>query len=64
MLGVGILCDLAGDDIYQSRWGSQGAAFHGIGILHDRSGADTYLAEIYSQAFGYVRGFGALVGHS
>ncbi|MBC8145886.1 MAG: PDZ domain-containing protein [bacterium] len=61
VLGVGILSDLAGDDIYKSRWGSQGAAFHGIGILHDEAGADTYIAEVYSQGFGYVRGFGAII---
>lgn len=64
VLGVGILSDMAGDDIYRSRWCSQGAAFHGIGILHDQSGSDTYLADIYSQGFGYVRGFGAIIEES
>jgi hypothetical protein len=64
VLGVGILADLDGDDLYQSRWCSQGAAFHGIGLLYDRAGSDNYIAELYSQAFGYVRGFGALLDES
>jgi hypothetical protein len=61
LLGVGILADFAGDDIYNSRWCSQGAAFLGIGILYDGSGSDSYNSGIYSQAFGYVKGFGALL---
>jgi hypothetical protein len=61
VLGVGVLADFAGDDVYQSHWCSQGAAFHGIGVLMDQSGSDTYLADVYSQGFGYVRGFGVIL---
>ena len=61
LLGVGVLADFAGDDIYTARWCSQGAAFLGVGVLYDRRGGDIYNSEIYSQAFGYARGFGALM---
>ena len=61
VLGVGLLVDYAGDDIYAPRWCSQGSAMHGIGVILDRSGSDRYDAEVYSQAFAYVRGFGAIL---
>jgi hypothetical protein len=61
LLGIGILADYAGDDIYTSHWCSQGAAFLGIGILFDLSGSDNYVADVYSQAFGYIKGMGILM---
>ena len=64
LLGVGVLADFSGDDIYASRWCSQGAAFLGVGILYDGGGNDNYSADIYSQAFGYAKGFGALIERS
>ncbi|MEO5929469.1 MAG: hypothetical protein ABIR47_06020 [Candidatus Kapaibacterium sp.] len=64
LLGVGILADFSGDDIYTSQWCSQGAAFLGIGLLYEGSGSDSYTADMYSQAFGYAKGFGAILEKS
>lgn len=61
VLGIGVLADFSGDDLYDARWCSQGSAFLGIGLLYDQAGADRYGADVYSQAFGYARGFGALL---
>jgi len=63
-LGVGILADFAGDDIYTSHWCSQGAAMLGIGLLYDHAGSDHYIADVYSQGFGYTKGFGMLLERS
>jgi hypothetical protein len=60
-LGVGILADFDGDDIYTSHWCSQGAAMLGIGLLYDHAGSDHYIADVYSQGFGYAKGFGMLL---
>ncbi len=48
-LGVGILHDLAGDDIYIGMRAVQGACFGGIGILLDTAGNDTYRSLSFSQ---------------
>jgi len=61
LLGVGLLMDCDGDDVYASRWCSQGSGMSGIGIILDRNGSDRYDAEVYSQAFAYARGFGAIL---
>ena len=58
--GGGLLLDGAGDDSYSSGGFSQGAGFLGLGILRDAGGNDTYVAEMQSQAFGYVMGSGLL----
>lgn len=45
VLGVGLLFDLGGDDVYHSLKLSQGAAVMGVGAHYDADGADTYLCE-------------------
>ena len=60
-LGIGILADFGGDDIYTSNWCSQGGAFLGIGLLYDHAGNDHYIADVYAQGFGYAKGFGMLL---
>jgi hypothetical protein len=41
--GIGVLCDLAGDDQYQAGSQGQGAGiFFGLGILDNRTGTDLY----------------------
>lgn len=60
-LGIGILADYSGDDTYTGHWCMQGAAFVGIGIHYDLSGSDQRSSDLYSQGFGYAKGFGALL---
>lgn len=60
-LGVGIVADYGGDDIYTAHWCAQGAAFIGIGLLYDHAGTDQYTSDVYSQGFGYAKGFGMLL---
>ncbi len=43
-LGVGILWDEAGDDIYDADRRTQGCGVFGVGVLVDRAGRDTYRA--------------------
>jgi hypothetical protein len=60
--GIGILCDVAGDDKYQAGEFSQGGAyFHGLGVLRDFSGNDSYDAKRYAQGFGVHQAFGVLI---
>ncbi len=54
ILGIGVMIDLKGHDIYQSYHLSQGAGFFGIGILSDRDGWDTYRAGYFTQGAGQV----------
>lgn len=42
IFGAGVLLDISGDDLYQSRRLSQGAAMLGIGVLADMDGDDEY----------------------
>lgn len=63
-IGIGILADFGGDDYYSGSWMCQGAAAIGIGLLYDKSGMDSYDADVFSQGFGYVRGFGAILEQS
>jgi hypothetical protein len=54
-LGVGILIDLGGDDLYSAGEFAQGAALGGVGILHDEGGNDVFTADRFAQgaaAFG------------
>jgi hypothetical protein len=49
--GVGILCDVAGNDYYEADVYGQGNSYwHACGMLIDRGGNDTYRAGQYSQA--------------
>ena len=60
--GIGILCDVAGDDKYQAGEFSQGGAYyHGLGILRDFSGDDNFHGNRYAQGFGVHQAFGVLI---
>ena len=54
--GIGVLVDLAGNDVYQGGQLTQGAAFCGIGVVWDRRGSDLYLAQAGAQGVAF---FGA-----
>lgn len=60
LFGVGLLRDASGRDSYTGDTCSQGAGAFGIGALVDDAGNDSYQAALYSQAFGFVKGFGLL----
>lgn len=50
--GIGILYDLAGDDVYEAGNFSQGGGyFYAWGILRDDSGDDRYIGSRYAQGF-------------
>jgi endonuclease/exonuclease/phosphatase family metal-dependent hydrolase len=60
--GIGILCDIEGDDTYEAGEFSQGGAYyHGLGILRDFSGDDNFLGNRYAQGFGVHQAFGVLI---
>ena len=60
--GIGILCDVEGDDKYQAGEFSQGGAYyHGVGILRDFSGDDNFRGNRYAQGFGVHQAFGVLI---
>jgi hypothetical protein len=59
--GIGLLCDLAGDDRYEAGEVSQCAGWlFGMGILYDRSGRDQYHGTRYSQGAAAHGGVGIL----
>ncbi|MBN8730423.1 MAG: PDZ domain-containing protein [Acidobacteria bacterium] len=59
--GIGVLCDLSGDDRYEAGEVSQGAGWLlGMGILYDRSGNDIYYGTRYSQGASAHGGVGIL----
>ncbi len=60
VLGVSMMVDVEGDDVYTGEYFSQGAAFGGVGFLHDRSGNDEYTALMGSQGAALF-GLGLLV---
>jgi hypothetical protein len=49
---IGLLLDLAGDDLYRSHVPAQGAGLCGVGILLDAAGSDSYEATRYAQGVG------------
>jgi hypothetical protein len=53
VMGIGLLYDAAGDDIYSGKILSQGAGQFGVGVLFDKSGADVYTAELSAQGAAY-----------
>ena len=60
--GIGILCDVAGNDRYQAGEFSQGGAYyHGLGILRDFAGNDNFFGNRYAQGFGVHQAFGVLI---
>jgi hypothetical protein len=59
--GVGILCDISGDDSYSAGLFAQGCgAWHALGMLLDGSGNDTYSGVWYVQGSGAHYGVGYL----
>ena len=59
-LGVGLLVDLGGKDVYRLAQGCGGAGFGGIGILCDAAGDDTYVGSKYTQGAA-IAGIGLLL---
>jgi endonuclease/exonuclease/phosphatase family metal-dependent hydrolase len=60
--GIGLLCDLAGDDVYQAGEFSQGGGYyHSLGVLRDYEGNDVYRGNRYAQGFGVHQAFGVLL---
>ncbi len=60
VLGIGLLLDLAGDDLYAARTFSQGCGRFGVGMLYDAEGRDTYNSLGFAQGVG-LYGLGLLV---
>jgi hypothetical protein len=60
LFGVGVLLDEAGNDSYSGDTCTEGSGAFGIGVLRDSGGNDNYGAALFSQAFGFVEGFGLL----
>lgn len=60
LFGVGVLRDAGGHDTYVGDTCVQGSGAFGIGVLLDEEGNDSYRAAVFSQAFGFVMGFGLL----
>lgn len=52
VFGIGILCDLSGDDRYESQTFSQGCGRFGVGLLYDADGNDTFACKGFSQGAG------------
>ncbi|MBI2190390.1 MAG: hypothetical protein HYU36_00220 [Planctomycetes bacterium] len=60
--GIGVLCDLGGEDRYEAGEFSQGGGyFWGLGILHDAGGNDLYFGDRYGQGYGCHQACGVLV---
>ena len=57
-MGISVLVDFAGDDVYRGESMSSGAGVLGIGVLVDRAGDDRYEGTTWSQGAG-VYGAGA-----
>jgi hypothetical protein len=51
-LGIGMLVDLAGNDVYKAKHFSQGAGILGVGVLWDKAGSDTFSAHTFCQGAG------------
>ncbi|MCD4651969.1 MAG: PDZ domain-containing protein [Candidatus Cloacimonetes bacterium] len=59
LMGIGMLIDCEGDDVYQGDMLTQGSAFIGSGMLIDDSGNDRYSAQESGQGAAFF-GFGLL----
>ncbi|MFH1276903.1 MAG: PDZ domain-containing protein, partial [Candidatus Eisenbacteria bacterium] len=59
-LGVGMLLDLEGDDMYIGTSWAQGTGYFGVGLLHDVAGDDTYRGRTFCQGVGLF-GMGFLI---
>ncbi|MCG3149665.1 MAG: hypothetical protein PCFJNLEI_03130 [Verrucomicrobiae bacterium] len=63
--GIGILCDLKGDDRYKAGVYGQGASYwYAVGLLLDAEGNDTYEAYQYCQGAGIHLSTGSLIDWS
>ncbi|MFH0887896.1 MAG: PDZ domain-containing protein [Planctomycetota bacterium] len=62
-MGVGILYDGAGDDIYIAQDWAQGSGLLGIGILVDNNGNDSFKGQEYTQGAGLF-GIGILINRA
>jgi len=60
LLGVSLLFDLKGDDVYEGTRRTQGFAGGGVALLFDETGKDTYKGEEYAQGAA-IFGLGLLV---
>jgi hypothetical protein len=60
VMGVSVINDCAGDDLYKGNTIACGAGVMGIGILLDRAGNDRYEASAWSEGAG-VYGAGAII---
>jgi hypothetical protein len=59
-LGIGMLVDLVGNDVYKAKHFSQGAGIMGVGVLWDKAGNDTFSANAFCQGAGMF-GLGMLL---
>jgi hypothetical protein len=60
--GMGLLCDLAGDDRYEAGEFAQGGAYYwSLGVLWDAAGRDLYYGNRYGQGYGVHQALGALL---
>jgi tetratricopeptide (TPR) repeat protein len=62
-LGVGMLVDLVGNDVYKAKHFSQGAGIMGVGVLWDKAGNDTFRANAFCQGAGMF-GLGMMLDDS
>ncbi|MFA5795071.1 MAG: PDZ domain-containing protein [Candidatus Brocadiia bacterium] len=62
VMGVGILYDKTGDDIYIAQDWAQGSGLLGVGILVDNGGNDSFKGQEYVQGAGLF-GIGILIKH-
>ncbi|HDL01399.1 MAG TPA: hypothetical protein ENH23_04120 [candidate division Zixibacteria bacterium] len=53
LLGVGLVIDSKGNDMYNGSIYAQGAGLFGVGVLYDREGNDKYKSSLSSQGCGY-----------
>ena len=60
MLGIGLLFDQQGDDLYLGTRFSQGCAVMGLGVLADRDGNDSYIGLEFNQGIAFW-GIGMLI---
>ncbi|MBN2463999.1 HEAT repeat domain-containing protein [candidate division WOR-3 bacterium] len=62
-LGIGMLVDLAGNDVYEAKHFSQGVGIMGVGVLWDKAGNDTFSAHTFCQGAGMF-GLGTMLDDS
>jgi hypothetical protein len=64
-LGVGVLVDKGGDDVYTAKTGAIGTGHvGGVGIFHDLAGNDSYSEVRNGTGFGLVAGLGVFRDHA